>query len=64
MCEGRIKRMVTNVKKQIINLLIEFDEEKVVVHLEADKERFKKMIEPLLMMGIQRLNASPSPKSE
>jgi hypothetical protein len=56
--------MVIDVKKQIINLLIEFDEEKVVVHLEADKERFKKMIEPFLMMGIQKLSASSSAKSD
>jgi len=55
--------MVTNVRKQIINLVIEFDEEKVVVHLEADKERFKKMIEPLLMMSVQRLNVNPSASS-
>lgn len=34
--------------KTIINLTVQTDEEKVIVHLEMDKEKFKTTIEPLL----------------
>ena len=49
--------------KTIISLLIQTEEDKVIIHFEADKDKFKNMIEPLLASALMHSNIEESVKN-
>ena len=39
--------------KQLFSFVIQTEEDKVVIHIEVEKEKFKKYVDPLLLVGLQ-----------
>ena len=42
--------------KQQLQILVETSEDLVKITIEVDKEKFKKVIEPLLLLGMRKLD--------
>lgn len=47
-------------EKQILKIVITTTENNVRIVIDVDKEKFHKIIEPFLMIGLQKINAKPS----